>query len=891
VPFGAISGLAYDISNNIMFVSDYTNEKVYSIEMETEGNVQVVAGTGNSGYTGDGSQGIFAELNKPINVFFSEKKGYLFISDFFNSSLRYLNLFNSTPITMLATTTYPRPEYYIITTSTLDEIQIRQRSSTSLALTNVVVIPRTPSAIATVEYYSNLNISAFYLDSLTNKMYYSIGNTIHSYYNSISSVVARVSDTGNVTCITRYENNLYICDKSNHCVYKIDSNTNQISIYINSSQTANWNGDGKSPANTKLSSPTWIAFNNKGLLYISDTGNFCIRRIGTFGNFETVVGNDIKDALNRNIQASVTALYATEQDATKTLLNQPTGFTFDLNDNLIFCDSGTNAVYSVNSNARLNLVCGKAPTGTPATWTFLEKNITTDLIVNGVLANTISLNTPSHVAVDSKNSIYVTSKNGHQIAKITQKAQDQTNAIKYTVTVFSGFGTASSGGYSSSDLFAQYALLNKPSAIQYIGGTGINGGLFYFLDGINSIATTESWNALRYISPPIVDTYSKGLEGVVLYSPISIIANYSQNTYNTGVDLSIDSKTEEPLASMNNFKASALCVDDQGNIYIANIMRKNILKIDTGGKVTSLLSGLNNPTGISIYNNSILYISDTGNNRIIQYNLARDTYLCFYDGDALNAYGNPTVNAIYLIGYLFTLHPLHQKITVFSLKNHIKTPISPTDSSDTTITIPPVTVPNIWDSSPTYNSNVSFVSNTSVSASRPLTSIGTVFSQNSISTYNNYYDKDVSLSFTVTMQPGFNIFVGLYKTKMNLVGYTMPANPNNIFNAWAGLYFSSSASGITVKRYNDNNLISSDFIIPKLPLTTGTFTIVYEYTGISTAYYYNGFLIFRRFHGWNSPFPNNLFLGISINTGEVNNISFTSGVRIQETIWNNQIHN
>jgi DNA-binding CsgD family transcriptional regulator/sugar lactone lactonase YvrE len=83
----APEGLAVDAAGNL-FVADTANERIRKI---TDGVISTVAGTGSSGFSGDGGPGPKAKLNVPMGVAV-DNRGNLYIADAANFVVRKLDL-------------------------------------------------------------------------------------------------------------------------------------------------------------------------------------------------------------------------------------------------------------------------------------------------------------------------------------------------------------------------------------------------------------------------------------------------------------------------------------------------------------------------------------------------------------------------------------------------------------------------------------------------------------------------------------------------------------------------------------------------------------------------------------------------------------------------------
>lgn len=86
------------------------------------------------------------------------------------------------------------------------------------------------------------------------------------------------------------DGSLYIADSGNHCVRRVDS-SRLISTVAGSCTKSGFGGDGALSVNARLHTPTGLAVDQAGNLYIADRGNNRIRRVDRQGIMQTVAGS------------------------------------------------------------------------------------------------------------------------------------------------------------------------------------------------------------------------------------------------------------------------------------------------------------------------------------------------------------------------------------------------------------------------------------------------------------------------------------------------------------------------------------------------------------------------------------------------------------------------
>ena len=215
IRFSAPSAIVYDSNSYTLFVSDYVQATVYYVRLVT-GETGVIAGNGIGGYGGDGGQGVLANLDGPMNVTYSASSGRLYISDYNNRAVRYLNLYSQSAQGVASTTTTPNWTEWTtttlsagtVTTTPLDTPQYSLTPATPSTLSQIVT-PDQISLVMSVE-----GITAFYVANTV--VYYAVGGSL--YVQGTATAIA--TGLGNIVYIVMNGGNLHVCDSQNKCIWK-----------------------------------------------------------------------------------------------------------------------------------------------------------------------------------------------------------------------------------------------------------------------------------------------------------------------------------------------------------------------------------------------------------------------------------------------------------------------------------------------------------------------------------------------------------------------------------------------------------------------------------------------------------------------------------------------
>ena len=103
------NGIAIDASSSVLYIADSFNGRVRAVNA-TSRAIRTVAGSYNSGFSGDGGLATNASLSFPVSVAISS--GVLFIADYENSRIRAVRLSTGIISTFAGTTPSPDVQWY-----------------------------------------------------------------------------------------------------------------------------------------------------------------------------------------------------------------------------------------------------------------------------------------------------------------------------------------------------------------------------------------------------------------------------------------------------------------------------------------------------------------------------------------------------------------------------------------------------------------------------------------------------------------------------------------------------------------------------------------------------------------------------------------------------------
>jgi sugar lactone lactonase YvrE len=228
---------------------------------------------------------------------------------------------------------------------------------------------------------------------------------------------------------------VYVADSINGSIRKIILSSGAVSTVAGNGSDG-FSGDGGLATSASLNTPTGVAVDGAGNLYIADEGNNLIRRVDALTKIITTVAGG-------GTTASGTDAYGDGGPATKAILYGPQSVAVDSSGNLFIADAYNQLVRMVNATTGIITVVAGGGTSTGS-----------DGFGNGVAATSVKLNNPAGVALDSAGNLYIADAGNNLIRRV-----DMTTGI---VTDVAGNGN---WGYSGDSGSATRATLAAPQAV------------------------------------------------------------------------------------------------------------------------------------------------------------------------------------------------------------------------------------------------------------------------------------------------------------------------------------------------------------------------------------------------------------------------------------------
>ncbi len=555
-------GVAVDASGNV-FIADTFNNRIRKVD--TNGVITTVAGTGADTHLGDGGAATNAGVYEPHSVAV-DGSGQLFITDFEYGLVRKVD--TRGVITTVAGGGSTSPAVGLMATNCLLE------ACSSVAVDAAGYFYAADWYYGTVWQVAPNGAISNVLHGFSAPSGLALGPSGLIYVANASignSTVVAADSSGTRTLVAgkgpaafggdgaqathAYLNypsgvvldaagNVYIADTDNNRIRKVGANG--IIQTVAGNGFGFYSGDGGPAAAGFLGAPKCLAADALGNLFIADYNDHCVRKVDTNGIITTVVGN--------GIAGETLATFAGQ--ATNTEIDGPYALAIDANGNLFLSDWDYNQVLKVNANGLVNTLAGP-----------------------GTTLNLLSA--PDGLACDGANNLYIADRGNNCIRKID---------VNGNITTVAGGGSSLANG-----VLATSARVFAPEAV----AVDANGNLYISIDGQSVVRKVDTSGIITTVA----GNGSFGFSG--------------------------DGRAATSAAL--NYPAG-LVVDAAGNLFIADTANNRVRCVNTNGIIATVAgtgvagyfgdggqavdAWLNNPDGLALDPAGSLYVADTANNRV-----------------------------------------------------------------------------------------------------------------------------------------------------------------------------------------------------------------------------------------------------------------------------------
>ncbi len=375
------------------------------------------------------------------------------------------------------------------------------------------------------------------------------GNGYSGYADGMGSAAQFYSPTG---IAVDSEGNVYVADQGNHRIRKITP-LGIVSTLAGSGKPSYSDGVGIA---AQFNAPFGVAVDGGGNLFVTDQNNQRIRKISPLGVVSTLAGNGGTG-------------YADGAGATARFAN-PSGIAVDWSGNVYIADQLNSRIRKINSSGMVSTFAGNGNRG----------------YTDG-MGGVAQFSLPSGVVVDWTDNVYIADQGNHLIRKIAPTGMVSTLAGSKNIPSYAdGIGTTAGFSYPT-------GIAVDGSGSMYVADLGNNcirkttsngfvstlagGGKLSYADGVGAVVQfnqPEGISADNLGNVYVVESENKRIRKITPFGTVSTFAGSDQSGYADGVGTM--AQFTYPLGT---------AVDNVGNVYVTDLTR--IRKITSAGIVST----------------------------------------------------------------------------------------------------------------------------------------------------------------------------------------------------------------------------------------------------------------------------------------------------------------
>jgi sugar lactone lactonase YvrE len=374
------------------------------------------------------------------------------------------------------------------------------------------------------------------------------------------------------------------------------------------------------PSADTLCSPQGAALDKSGNLYVADTNNNRVLEYDAPVGADTIAADRVFGQLG-----DFTTNILKNGGVSKESLDAPTEVAVDKNNNLYVADFGENRVLEYDTPLTVTIVAGSGDTSADEVWGQGGSFTSSTCNLSGVSATSLCF--PIGVALDGSANLYIADTSNNRVLELNESSNPPSNQTANHV-----FGQSSFSGTKCNQTGA------APTSTTLCNPTGLATDIsaeLVVLDGSNN-------RVLKYATPLSSSTATGVLGGPDFTHAFSSIDPSSlQFPQQIAIDPSAGgiAVADELNNRVLGWRDVSTFVDDapadivigEPDFYSSNLV------------VPPTATSLSNPVGVAFDPNGNLYVSDTDNNRVLEYKAPFTTCATFpcVVGAASDVFGQP----------------------------------------------------------------------------------------------------------------------------------------------------------------------------------------------------------------------------------------------------------